>query len=119
MFCQQCGAEIPNDSVYCPNCGRNGIGEMASTSPYPNAPYAGPEIKSYLTHNIVAIFFCWPLAIPGIINAVGVNSAIGEGNYQLAQEKSEKARSWFGWALGLGIVGIIIRIILTAARASM
>lgn len=39
MFCRSCGENIPVDSIFCPNCGKNLL-EMESASAPPSVPMA-------------------------------------------------------------------------------
>jgi heme/copper-type cytochrome/quinol oxidase subunit 2 len=54
--------------------------------------------------SIVAIFCCWPLAIPAIIFATQVNSNVAAGNVAAAQEASAKAKKFMKLAFIIGIV---------------
>lgn len=68
--------------------------------------------KNYLVESILVLLFCcWPLAIPAIINAANVDSRFNAGDYQGAQEASDKARKWMMAAMISGLVVIVIYLI--------
>ncbi|MEH0845747.1 CD225/dispanin family protein [Micromonospora sp. CPCC 205711] len=77
---------------------------------YPNAPQQQP-INNNMTMSIVAIFFCWPLAIPAIINASKVNPLIQQGDYAGAQAAAAESKKWSKWALIVGIALWVISIV--------
>ena len=43
MYCRQCGAQIPEDSIYCPSCGRKLKGPEAPSEAAASASEAGAE----------------------------------------------------------------------------
>lgn len=103
MYCKECGAFIPESSTSCPNCGFPVNGLAASN-------YSGSQNRicpeTHLAKAIIlTVLCCWPLGIPAIVNAAGVEKAFYSGNYSLAVEKSQKAAKWCNTTL---IVGIII-----------
>ena len=61
---------------------------------------------------IISIFCCWPLAIPAIIFAVQVNNKVQAGDIAGAQDSSKKAKMFSFIAIGLGLVGILIYVIM-------
>jgi hypothetical protein len=61
---------------------------------------------------IISIFCCWPLAIPAIIFATQVNGKVAAGDIAGAQEASKKAKMFSFIAIGLGLVGILIYVIM-------
>lgn len=50
--------------------------------------------SSYLALSIIASFFCWPFAIPAIINASKVDRLWYQGQYNEAVEASKSAKMW-------------------------
>ncbi len=55
--------------------------------------------NNYLVLSILStIFCCWPLGIPAIVYASRVNTKFDEGDYQAAQEASNKAKNWTIWS---------------------
>ena len=111
MFCNKCGANIPDDSVFCPNCGATAA-VPAATDPYrplPTVdPYAKPvdpreraASKSVLTFGIIALAFScsfW-LSFVGIIFAF------------IAFSKARAYERDFGPATGKAKVGKIFSIV--------
>ena len=63
---------------------------------------------------IVAIFCCWPFAIPAIINATKVNDLWNRGDQAGAMEARAQAKKWTKIAFILGIISYILSIVLYA-----
>jgi hypothetical protein len=61
---------------------------------------------------IISIFCCWPLAIPAIIFASQVNSKLAAGDTAGAEDASKKAKMFSYIAIGLGLLGIAIYVIM-------
>ena len=108
MFCNKCGANIPDDSAFCPNCGATVVTVPAQSDPYRVTPKADPYVKpvdprereaskSVLTFGIIALAFTctfW-LSFVGIIFAF------------IARSKVKAYESEFGPATGKTKVGKI------------
>jgi len=82
----------------------------------PPPPPAGGSatVPNYLVPAIISVFCCWPLAIPAIIFAVQVNNKVTAGDIAGAQDASKKAKMFSFIAIGLGVLGIIIYVIMLA-----
>lgn len=80
----------------------------------PPPPPAGGSatVPNYLVPAIISIFCCWPLAIPAIIFATQVNGKVAAGDIAGAQEASKKAKMFAFIAIGLGLLGILIYVIM-------
>lgn len=80
----------------------------------PPPPPAGGSatVPNYLVPAIISIFCCWPLAIPAIIFATQVNGKVAAGDIAGAQEAAKKAKMFAFIAIGLGLLGILIYIIM-------
>ena len=65
--------------------------------------YPPQQVNNNMTMSIVAIFFCWPLAIPAIINASKVNPLLQQGDIAGAQAAAAESKKWSKWALIVGI----------------
>jgi hypothetical protein len=61
---------------------------------------------------IISIFCCWPLAIPAIIFAAQVNGKLAAGDTAGAEDSSKKAKMFSFIAIGLGVLGILIYVIM-------
>ncbi|MBB6121397.1 CD225/dispanin family protein [Nocardiopsis algeriensis] len=61
-----------------------------------------------LTWAIVAIFCCWPFAIPAIVNATKVNDLWNRGDQAGALAAQAQAKKWTKIAFILGIIGIVL-----------
>src|SRR6202171_2262027 len=69
-------------------------------------------VPQYIVPAIISIFCCWPLAIPAIIFATQVNSKVAAGDVAGAQDSSKKAKMFSFIAIGLGLLGILIYVIM-------
>jgi hypothetical protein len=69
-------------------------------------------VPNYMVPAIISIFCCWPLAIPAIIFAAQVNSKVAAGDVAGAQDSSKKAKMFSFIAIGLGVLGILIYVIM-------
>lgn len=107
MFCRECGESIPDDSEYCPECGRpTGVtrppaGAAASWRP------GGPAVAvpNYLVQSILlTIFCCLPAGIVAIVRAAQANSKSAAGDYDGALAAAKAARTWCWLSFGAGIV---------------
>lgn len=100
MFCKNCGSQIEDGSVQCPQCHANL--EDAPSGAAPVTP--AQEIPNYLVQSIlVTIFCCLPFGIAAIVFAAQVNSKLSVGDYAGAMESSRKAKMFSWWAFGLGL----------------
>ena len=78
----------------------------------PPAGGASATVPNYMVPAIISIFCCWPLAIPAIIFASQVNNKVQAGDVAGAQESSKKAKMFSFIAIGIGVVGILIYVIM-------
>src|SRR5436853_5162440 len=79
----------------------------------PPPPAGGTAtVPNYLVPAIISIFCCWPLAIPAIIFATQVNGKVTAGDIAGAQDASKKAKMFSFIAIGLGLLGILIYVIM-------
>src|SRR5437763_465255 len=79
----------------------------------PPPPAGGSAtVPNYLVPAIISIFCCWPLAIPAIIFATQVNGKVAAGDIAGAQDASKKAKMFSFIAIGLGLAGILIYVIM-------
>src|SRR5256884_5037187 len=79
----------------------------------PPPPAVGAAtVPNYLVPAIISIFCCWPLAIPAIIFATQVNGKAAAGDIAGAQDASKKAKMFSFIAIGLGLLGILIYVIM-------
>jgi hypothetical protein len=81
-------------------------------TPPPPPGGGAATVPNYLVPAIISIFCCWPLAIPAIIFATQVNGKVAAGDIAGAQESSKKAKMFSFIAIGLGLVGILIYVIM-------
>jgi hypothetical protein len=81
-------------------------------TPPPAAGGGTGTVPNYLVPAIISIFCCWPLAIPAIIFATQVNSKLAAGDTAGAEDASKKAKMFAFIAIGLGVLGILIYVIM-------
>lgn len=81
-------------------------------TPPPPPGGGAATVPNYLVPAIISIFCCWPLAIPAIIFATQVNGKVAAGDVAGAQESSKKAKMFSFLAIGLGLAGIVIYVIM-------
>lgn len=92
-------------------CGGTQIGPDGGDYPPPMPPMAKPD--NYLVWAILEIIFCSILCgIFATVNASKVDSLWSAGDYAGATEAARKAKTWFWWGFGLGLVRIIVTICL-------
>lgn len=82
---------------------------------YPGGSPGGPPPDNGLTMAIVAIFCCWPFAIPAIINANKVNDLWNRGDYNGAHEARAQAKKWTKVAFILGIAWVVVWTVIVLA----
>lgn len=127
-FCNQCGAQLPENTRFCTNCG---AAVPPPPQPEPTPSYAqqnysqpqyqqpqqpqpsqqpiGTKPSSYLVLAILAtIFCCLPFGIVGIVQAAKVDNLWNSGQYAAAEDASRKARNW---SIAAAITGIVVAII--------
>ena len=86
----------------------------------PQPPAGGSAtVPNYLVPAIISIFCCWPLAIPAIIFATQVNGKVAAGDIAGAEDASKKAKMFSFIAIGLGLVGILIYVIMLILGVGM
>jgi type IV pilus assembly protein PilA len=119
MFCEKCGATIPDGSLFCNQCGRTvtaAPGQQGPAPPQPT-PYvgagetSGKALASLLTGIFGLILF--PLAIAAIILGHMSRSEIRKSNGRLKGDGMATA----GLVMGYGAFAIIPFILIIAAIA--
>lgn len=86
----------------------NSGGQQQST-PWDNL---SPRPNNYLAESIVALLFCFPLAIVAILKAIKVNKLYDSGEVEKAFAESVSARNWFLAAVGAGLLFALVMLIL-------
>ena len=118
MFCPQCGRQLPDDAIHCTNCGRDADqnGQGAPIPPQPDQSqiaHAYQAISNHLALSIIAIFFCLPFGIAGLVQSLKVDQFIKMGDFETAKAFSEKAKTYSMIGLIIGIVLAALSIILS------
>ncbi|MFD3686729.1 CD225/dispanin family protein [Nocardiopsis sp. NPDC058631] len=97
----------PNGGGYGPP---NGGGYGPPSGGYGAPMGGGTPPDNGLTWAIVAIFCCWPFAIPAIINATKVNDLWNRGDQAGAMEAQAQAKKWTKIAFILGSISLVLSI---------
>ncbi|CAL9399701.1 hypothetical protein SUDANB121_01446 [Nocardiopsis dassonvillei] len=90
-----------------PPAGPGGYGPPPGGGGYGPPPGSTPPDNG-LTWAIVAIFCCWPFAIPAIINANKVNDLWNRGDQAGAMEAQAQAKKWTKIAFILGGIWVAL-----------
>ena len=72
---------------------------------------SGPPPDNGLVWAIVAIFCCWPFAIPAIVNATKVNDLWNRGDQAGALEAQKQSKKWTKIAFILGGIWVALWVI--------
>lgn len=111
MYCPSCGAQNPDDAVFCSGCGKKlqpaGGGQQggAVRQDQPGGP-AAPNMLYYMLGAIGAtILCCPPVGIAAIVFAVLINSKATAGDLEGAQKAAKTSMILSIVAAGLGLIG--------------
>src|SRR5438874_6847794 len=80
------------------------------TPPPPTGTNA--SVSNYLVLAIISLFCCLPLGIVAVIFAAQVNGKVAAGDMAGALDASKKAKMFSFIAIGLGLLGILIYVIM-------
>ena len=106
MFCTKCGAENPDGTANCAQCGQVLNQDVAA----PAAPQQ--SVPNYLVWAILStLFCCLPFGIVSIVYAAQVNDKLTAGDTLGAIEASNKAKMWAWVSFGVGAVVTVLGII--------
>lgn len=111
---------LPWQSYFTPDDGVDTSGPFPP--PFPPIPPIPPESKpdNFLVWAILStLFCCLPFGICSIVHASKVDGLWNSRDYNGAREAARKARTWFWWSFGCGIVVQIIAIIYYAVLLSL
>ena len=99
MLCKTCGKEIADDVTFCPHCGNS------TSNPADESAPETVRINTWLVPAILAtVCCCMPFGVVSIVYAVGANTEVSNRNFALAQEKADKAKTWFWVSFICGFV---------------
>ena len=120
MFCKQCGAQVPDGTSFCTQCGypQNEQVQPFSQDQINVVQYV--SIQTYLVHNILATLFCFfPLGIVGLIFSILAKNAISNGNIQAAKSNAHTAKVLFGISFGIGVFVVLLVLLFLERRLSV
>lgn len=106
-FCANCGKQLDDNAVICPNCGcQTGNVNMRSSTGYPVAD------EHYTTLSIVGFVLCFCVTLAGLICSIlAYKSAKEEGNRK-SQTLSKAGIIISSVSMGIGaITGIIFTVV--------
>jgi len=75
-----------------------------SPKPKPQPSSQFVDVPNHFVLAILSMQFCWPLAIPALINANSVNTLLLKNDVDGARVASKKAKIWSIWAFVTGLV---------------
>lgn len=117
MYCNHCGTQIPDNTIFCPNCGAEQravyaqpVNSAQIINPYANDPQASSDASPVLTWGIIGLAFSCSffLSFLGIIfSAIGRSKA----NAYIAKYGMVFGKSKVGSILSK--IGLILGIVLT------
>ena len=103
MYCRNCGREIPDNSLYCPECGAN-------QKPIPQAGQQTEETKVW---GVLSIVFA---AIPALVLLGIIFGVIGLCTYK---QKENQKLCWIGIGIAIAWVVLVVILWLIAFAASI
>ena len=115
MICSQCGADNPEHSLICGQCGKS----FQAGTPLQAAGIVlppGTTVPNYLVFAIIStVLCCLPTGIAAIVYAAQVNGKLQAGDIAGAQLASKNAKMWCWVSVGLGLgVGVIYGLLIAA-----
>ena len=79
----------------------------------PPPPSGTPDnVTNYLIPAIISLFCCLPLGVVGVIFAAQVNGKVAAGDTAGALDASKKAKLFSFIAIGLGLAGIAVYVLI-------
>ncbi len=111
MFCDLCGANIPEGSKVCTQCGRNfqPTPAVSIQPPMPMGMTPSVNVPNYLVFAILTtVLCCLPAGIPAIVYAAQVNGKLAAGDIAGAQLASKNAKMWCWVAFGAGLTVLVL-----------
>lgn len=113
MNCTRCGANLPENAIFCTNCANPNPSMPQAPPPPPGYGPPGyvpsgygpvPNIPDYLVWSIVTTLCCQPFGIAAIVFSVMTMSEKSNGRFDSAMKNSRMAKKMvmiglIGWAV--------------------
>ena len=118
MYCPSCGAQNPDDAVFCSGCGKKlqpagGGPQGGAVRQAQPGGLAAPNMLYYMLGAIAAtILCCPPVGIAAIVFAVLINSKATGGDLEGAQKAAKTSMILSIVAAGLGLIGWLMFLML-------
>ena len=110
MFCKNCGNQLVDAAVVCPQCGVPVVGKSV-------AP-ATEQVPNHLVGAILTAIFCCQIGgIIAIVYAAQVNTKLARGDVEGARAASKTANTWIIVNIITGVLIGILYAIIGAASA--
>ena len=127
MFCKKCGADMPDEALVCGSCGEfvnspatDRFNDKRDYTTLSSEPVVRRNVPSHLAFSIfTTLCCCLPFGIVAIVYASQVNPKLLAGNYAGAVEASKNAQKWCWIAVGIGIFGTVLSMILKGGLSGL
>lgn len=106
MYCSSCGKYIGEGRLFCPECGtKQDVAYQQQEVFRPNERQKPDRLGTLTLWCVIAIFFCWPIAIYGFIKRSKALKAtsIQEANAIVAQA-IKNIWIWCGIVFAIGFI---------------
>ena len=112
MFCVECGAEISDNAVVCPQCGVPVAGKGFDAN-------GKPLVHNHMVAAVLTTIFCCVIGgVIAMLYAAQVNTKLAQGDIAGAQSAARTAMGWIIANLLLGLLIAICYVIQAFAVAS-
>ncbi|MBE6899048.1 MAG: zinc-ribbon domain-containing protein [Ruminococcaceae bacterium] len=120
MFCENCGAKIPEGVYFCENCGAKAE-ETQNTSPeeyYKADPdYTEPlNTTKWIILGVLSSIFCCMLGgIITVVYAAKANGNVSSGDIETAKENFKTAKQWFLATMIIAAIELVFGLLISLA----
>lgn len=124
MFCPNCGKNNADQAKFCSGCGQSmsapPVPPVQSATDQATAVQGIPQVqvRNYLVHSIIAIFFFFPLAIVALVNAIKVDNLLAAGNIEQAKLASKRAKLFVNLSILIPVLAVVLVVGVFVIRSS-